>query len=135
MMWRTSWLSREVIVAPALIGTVGLWWLLGAVGVEAREWPLWPIATIVLALLLWYCTAMIYRCIRFIQEWAHPLTVANYALIEAFPAWQRGIGLSWVLVCFAGLCVIAIGFVFRYLPETKELSVEQITEVFEKQAA
>ncbi len=61
--------------------------------------------------------------------------IANYALIEAFPAWQRGIGLSWVLVSFAGLCVLAIGFVYRYLPETKGLSVEQITEIFEKEAA
>ncbi len=61
--------------------------------------------------------------------------IANYALIEAFPAWQRGIGLDWVLVCFAGLCVLAIAFVFRYLPETKGMSVEQITEVFEQQAA
>ncbi|HEY7007480.1 MAG TPA: sugar porter family MFS transporter [Jatrophihabitantaceae bacterium] len=61
--------------------------------------------------------------------------IANYALIEAFPAWQRGIGLGWVMVCFAGLCVLAIGFVFRYLPETKNLTVEQINDVFEKQAA
>jgi MFS family permease len=61
--------------------------------------------------------------------------LANYALIEAFPAWQRSIGLSWVLVCFAALCVLAIGFVARFLPETKNLSVEQITEIFEKQAA
>lgn len=61
--------------------------------------------------------------------------IANYALIEAFPAWQRGIGLSWVMVCFAGLCLIAIAFVYRYLPETKNLSVEEITEVFEQQAA
>ncbi|HET6875971.1 MAG TPA: sugar porter family MFS transporter [Jatrophihabitans sp.] len=61
--------------------------------------------------------------------------IANYALIEVFPAWQRNIGLSWVLVCFAGLCILAIGFVFRYLPETKQLSVEQITEIFDRQAA
>lgn len=61
--------------------------------------------------------------------------IANYALIEAFPAWQRGIGLGWVLVCFAGLCLIAIAFVFRYLPEIKQLTVEEITEVFEKQVA
>ena len=60
--------------------------------------------------------------------------IANYALIEVFPAWQSGIGLGWVLVCFAGLCLIAIAFVYRYLPETKQLTVEQITEVFEKQA-
>jgi SP family arabinose:H+ symporter-like MFS transporter len=61
--------------------------------------------------------------------------VANYALIEAFPASQRAIGLDWVLVCFAVLCVFAIGFVAKFLPETKEMSVEEITEVFEKQAA
>jgi MFS family permease len=61
--------------------------------------------------------------------------LANYALIEAFPAWQRSIGLSWVLVCFAGLCIVAIGFVGKFLPETKNLSVEEITDVFERQAA
>jgi MFS transporter, SP family, arabinose:H+ symporter len=60
--------------------------------------------------------------------------LANYALIEAFPASQRAIGLGWVLVCFAVLCVLAIGFVAKFLPETKELSVEQITQIFEKQA-
>lgn len=61
--------------------------------------------------------------------------IANYALIETFPASQRAIGLSWVLVCFAALCVLAIAFVGRYLPETKGLSVEEITDVFEKEAA
>ena len=60
--------------------------------------------------------------------------MANYALIEAFPAWQRNIGLEWVMVCFAGLCVAAIAFVFKFLPETKNLSVEEITDIFEKQA-
>ena len=60
--------------------------------------------------------------------------LANYTLIEAFPATQRAIGLGWVLICFAVLCVLAIGFVARYLPETKGMSVEEITEVFEKQA-
>jgi MFS transporter, SP family, arabinose:H+ symporter len=59
--------------------------------------------------------------------------VANYALIEAFPASQRAIGLGWVLICFAALCVVAIVFVMRYVPETKGLSVEDITELFEEQ--
>ncbi|WP_232324319.1 DmsC/YnfH family molybdoenzyme membrane anchor subunit, partial [Variovorax sp. WDL1] len=27
LMWRTSWLSREVIVLPAFIAVVALWWL------------------------------------------------------------------------------------------------------------
>jgi sugar porter (SP) family MFS transporter len=60
--------------------------------------------------------------------------LANYALIEAFPAWHNGIGLAWVMVCFAVLCVVAIGFVYRFLPETKGLSVEQTVHVFEREA-
>jgi SP family arabinose:H+ symporter-like MFS transporter len=58
--------------------------------------------------------------------------VANFALIEVFPTWESGIGLDWVLVCFAALCVMAIVFVYRYLPETKDLSVEQITARYEE---
>jgi len=60
--------------------------------------------------------------------------IANYALIEAFPSTERAIGLGWVMVCFAALCVVAIVFVMRYVPETKGLSVEEITELFEQQA-
>jgi MFS transporter, SP family, arabinose:H+ symporter len=59
--------------------------------------------------------------------------LANYALIEAFPVWHNSIGLAWVMVCFAVLCVAAIGFVYRYLPETKGLSVEQAVHLFERQ--
>jgi len=60
--------------------------------------------------------------------------LANFALIEVFPASQRAIGLGWVLVCFAALCVMAIAFVVVLVPETKGLSVEEITELFEQQA-
>ena len=75
MMWRTSWLSREVIVLPAFIGAVALWWL--AVRLDAAPRgaaSLLPLAGIAVAALLWYCTAMIYACLRFIEEWSHPLT-------------------------------------------------------------
>jgi sugar porter (SP) family MFS transporter len=58
--------------------------------------------------------------------------IANFALIEVFPTWNSGIGLDWVLVCFAGLCVMAIVFIYRYLPETKGMSVEQITARYEE---
>jgi sugar porter (SP) family MFS transporter len=60
--------------------------------------------------------------------------LANYALIEAFPAWHNAIGLGWVMVCFAVLCVVAIGFVYKFLPETKGLSVEENVAVFEQEA-
>jgi len=60
--------------------------------------------------------------------------LANFAIIEAFPAMQSGLGLAWVLVIFAALAVVAILFVARFLPETKHHSVEEITEIFERQA-
>jgi DMSO reductase anchor subunit len=80
LMWRTSWMSREVIVLPAFIALVGLWWLLGPAPAGAAALLL-PAAAIAGAALLWYCTAMIYACLRFIREWAHPLTLVNYTLI------------------------------------------------------
>ncbi|MBN9204011.1 dimethyl sulfoxide reductase anchor subunit family protein [Methylibium petroleiphilum] len=97
LMWRTSWMSREVIVLPAFIGIVALWWLALQSGLGA-PWPsLLPVVALVGAALLWYCTAMIYACVRFIQEWAHPLTLVNYTLI----------GLSSGLVL---ACALAAGY-------------------------
>jgi sugar porter (SP) family MFS transporter len=60
--------------------------------------------------------------------------LANFALVEVFPVWQAGLGLGWVLVCFAALCVLAIGFVYRFVPETKGRPVEEITHIFEREA-
>ena len=59
--------------------------------------------------------------------------LANFALIEVFPVWQNAISLAGVLVCFAGLCLAAIAFVYWFLPETKGLPVEEIVRVFERQ--
>jgi DMSO reductase anchor subunit len=81
MMWRTSWLSREVIVLPSFIALVALWAAalrMGAPSTWSRG--LLPIAALLVAALLWLCTAMIYACLRFIEEWAHPLTFVNFAL-------------------------------------------------------
>ena len=60
--------------------------------------------------------------------------LANFAIIEAFPVWSNGIGLGWVMVCFAAIAIVAMGFVARFLPETKGLSVEEAVDVFERAA-
>ena len=78
-MWRTSWLSREVIVLPVFMAVVALhgWFhysgshLVSTVGVAGA----------VLCLALFYITAMNYVCIKFLQEWATPLTIVNYTLL------------------------------------------------------
>ena len=95
LMWRSSWLSRECVVLPAFIGVVGLWWLALRAGVAT---PLLPLAAIAVAALLWYCTAMIYACRRFIEEWAQPLTPVNFALIGL----SSGLVLASALAAFAG---------------------------------
>ena len=77
-MWRTSWLSREVIVLPAFMASVFLWGFAHWIGLST----LWPgLAGAVLAAALFVCTAMIYACLKFLQEWHTPLTVINYAAL------------------------------------------------------
>ena len=79
-MWRTSWLSREVIALPVFMAALFAW---GA-GARARRgraragsarWRR------VLCLALFVCTAMVYASVRFLQEWASPLTLVNYLLL------------------------------------------------------
>lgn len=82
LMWRTSWMSREVIILPAFIGIVGAWALLSTIfTLHASTSQAFAWIVIAGAFSLWYCTAMIYACIRFIQEWAHPLTIINYVTL------------------------------------------------------
>ena len=88
-MWRTSWLSREVIVLPAMIGGTMIYglvhfldWDLGIIGITTSV-PgdlalLVGAGTVVVAFALFLCTGMIYACIKFLQEWASWLTVVNY---------------------------------------------------------
>ena len=48
---------------------------------------------------------------------------------------NTAIGLGWVMVLFAVLAVLAIAFIARFLPETKGLPLEDVVDVFERQAA
>ena len=78
MMWRTSWLSREVIALPAVMLLTAMTFLFVVSGLA----PLWLwIALLISILALWICTAKIYQCIRFIQEWSHPSTLSNFILL------------------------------------------------------
>jgi DMSO reductase anchor subunit len=90
--WRTSWLSREVIVLPAVMGLVLLYGLAHFLGwstplfVVADTLPVDPtlligLAATLVTFLLFVSTAMIYAGVRFLQEWASPLTVFNYILL------------------------------------------------------
>jgi DMSO reductase anchor subunit len=79
MMWRTSWLSREVLVLPLVMALVALHAL--AHITHSGHAALLGFAGAVLCIALYYITAMIYACIKFLQEWATPLTIVNYTLL------------------------------------------------------
>jgi sulfite dehydrogenase (quinone) subunit SoeC len=90
--WRTSWLSREVIVLPVFmmfILSYGVAHYLNWTESLTYLWQFLPVdLTVILGsigiltcLLLFLCTGMIYASVRFIPEWASPLTVINYTLM------------------------------------------------------
>jgi DMSO reductase anchor subunit len=106
--WRTSWLSREVIVLPAFMGTLFLYGvahlfnikpvfatLPGGIAIDLTV-VLGVVGT-VLAFALYVCTGMIYACLRFLREWHSPLTVINYILLGG----ASGFTLATVFAAFA----------------------------------
>ena len=78
-MWRTSWLSREVIALPAFMAVVFAYGVAHYVDSAASPWI--GAAGAVLCIALFVCTAMIYACLKFLQEWYTPLTLINYFLL------------------------------------------------------
>jgi DMSO reductase anchor subunit len=116
--WRTSWLSREVIVLPAFMGSVFLYgaahwldinpvlaWLPTGAPVNVTA-VLGTLGT-VLAFTLFVCTGMIYACLRFLREWHTWLTVANYILLGGasgftLAAAYAAVAAPELLVFFAG---------------------------------
>lgn len=90
--WRTSWLSREVLVLPAFMGCVLLYGAAHGLGWNAPLFTLGdalPVTPILLTgalgtllcFALFLSTGMIYACLRFLQEWHSPLTVVNFILL------------------------------------------------------
>lgn len=129
--WRTSWLSREVIVLPLVMGAVFayglvhyLGWDLKIIGIDSGIRGdltlLLGLFGVVATFALFLCTGMIYGCIKFIQEWASPLTVVNYSLLGIGSGFMLATGVaSWQapgLVNFYGgwtIIIIVAGFISR----------------------
>ena len=117
-MWRTSWLSREVIALPMFMAAVFAYGCAHYAGLGATL-VLGAVAT-VLCVALFVCTGMIYACIRFLQEWASPLTLVNYFLLGS----ASGLTLATALAAFVepglikplamlAMILTALGFVMR----------------------
>jgi DMSO reductase anchor subunit len=104
-MWRTSWLSREVIVLPAFMAAVALYGLLflsgwnpvlttSAGGVAIDLALVVAIVGTLLAFALFVCTGMVYAAIRFLAEWHTALTPLNYTLMGGASGFTLAAGLA-----------------------------------------
>jgi len=90
--WRTSWLSREVIVLPVFMLMVFAYGLLHYFNwdpnILGADQPLQGQLSLFVGIIgaiacfaLFLSTGMIYACMKFLQEWYTPLTVINYTLL------------------------------------------------------
>lgn len=80
--WRSSWLSREGVVAVATFAPVvvlAYGWTLGRGGARLIETA--GILTLVGAVATVYCTAMIYRSLKTVHQWHNGWTLPNYLLL------------------------------------------------------
>ncbi|MEG3638932.1 dimethyl sulfoxide reductase anchor subunit family protein [Magnetococcus sp. PR-3] len=98
--WRTSWLSKEVLLLPVVMGLVFIYAALhylnldfvadlGFAKVECSLLIGW--LTIAAAMLLFVATGMIYASVRFFPEWNTPLTVFNFILMGLSSGFVAGV--------------------------------------------
>ncbi len=90
--WKTSWLSREVIILPIFIVVTALYAAVHITGWNPILFHFGRVLVVdlslfvgainmLLAFILFISTGMIYTSIKFLQEWANPITVINYILL------------------------------------------------------
>ena len=102
--WRTSWLSREVILLPVLLALVIIYgglhllnWMpvLFSIG-EGIQIDLTLIIGGLVSVVcfgLFLSTSMVYASLRFLQEWATPLTVINFFILGGASGFTLGNGI------------------------------------------
>ncbi len=106
-MWRTSWLSREVIALPIVMGSILIYTAViyadpKAVAITLSNGVDVPLHTLIggftaIAIIgLFVCTSMIYACLKFLRQWHSPLTVCNFFLLGS----ASGCTLACVVAAF-----------------------------------
>lgn len=118
--WRTSWLSREVIVLPAFMGAVAFYGLSSFFVFDRSISLLIGAAGMILCIALFICTAMIYACLKFLQEWHTPLTVINYLLLGTASGFTLAVPVAVLaypqfagVLALAAVIIGALGYLAR----------------------
>lgn len=127
--WRTSWLSREGLMAiatlvPAL--AVGALLLAGPGAAASPMLAVCGIALALFALVTVVCTAMIYASLKPIPAWRHPLVVPVYLLFALLTGLalqftlmlamlgQQGPGAMLVTLAIVAALLVAIKWLYWY---------------------
>ncbi len=106
--WRTSWLSREVIVLPAFMAAVAVYGLSIFFDFDRKISLLIGSAGALLCIALFVCTGMIYACLKFLQEWHTALTPLNYLLLGTASGFTLAVPVAVLtLPQFAGVLALA----------------------------
>ncbi len=94
--WRSSWLSREGVMAVATFVPLcaGAW-----LSIFEGDYVMWiGVSGTLLSLTTVYCTSMIYASLKSIHAWNTPLTPAAYLAFAA----AGGLALACLFAAFAG---------------------------------
>jgi len=138
--WRTSWLSREGVMAVATYVPAGLL-AIGWVFLESADglFRVMAVLTIVCAVLTLYTTGMIYASLRTIRQWHQPLTTPLYialglasgavlvnlllVLFGLAPSWS-----AWLaIICLAVGAMLKWLYWLRIDGEAREHTIEAAT--------
>ncbi|MDP6968688.1 MAG: dimethyl sulfoxide reductase anchor subunit [Gammaproteobacteria bacterium] len=107
--WRSSWLSREAVLAIMLYPIAALY--AAAIYFTWSSIILWAGLCLLLSLAIVFVTAMIYASLKTIRQWHHPLVPTLYLLFATISG-----GLAWAwLLAWNGVDISALANVLAVL--------------------
>ena len=118
--WRSSWLSREGVLAVATYapaGLLGIGWI--AEFMTDGMWRLCGVLAAVGAAITVYCTSMIYASLKAVPRWHNPWVPPVYLLLAAmtgliwFDALLRLFGMGHIAVTAIATVAVAVAWVAK----------------------
>ena len=100
--WRSSWLSREGVLAVLVLAALGGWFLYTYMRGAPPQWVGFALVILITATV--YATSMIYASLKTVTCWYHPLTPTCYLMFAA----SGGLLANLWLVVTAGQSVTVI---------------------------
>ena len=119
--WRSSWLSREGVLAVATFIPVALFGLASVFGLFVDAADLWAVLTIIFALLTVWCTSMIYNSLTTIRAWNDQIVPPVYIALALATGGILFCGLTTLMdnlgagAIWAVLVAIIAGWILKVL--------------------